>query len=137
MELKIRHASMPLVIAYKFRSSSQIPFALDIIFERRLYCSDWWSLNDIVEGTPVISCPRGRQQQFLAHAEAVQKHMEGLRVCSLSLTFNSHLLWAHYASSWDGLALEVELPDRSKNIHTVEYGGFMCPADSSTVRSAA
>jgi len=116
------------MIAYKFRSSAQIPFALDIIFEHRLYCSDWRSLNDIVEGTPVISCPRERERHFLAHADAVQKHMEGLRVCSLSLTFNSHLLWAHYASAWDGLAVQVEVPDLSENVHRVDYRGFMCPA---------
>src|SRR5712672_221559 len=117
------------MIAYKFRSSTQIPFALDVIFERRLYCSDWQSLNDIVEGTPVISCAPGRERYFQAHADAVQKHMKGLRVCSLSLTFNSHLLWAHYASAWDGLAVEVEVPDVSENIHRVEYRGFMCIVD--------
>src|SRR5882762_34248 len=55
--------------------------------------------------------------------------MEGLRVCSLSLTFKSHLLWAHYASAWDGLAVEVELPDLSEDVHRVEYRGFMCLVD--------
>jgi hypothetical protein len=117
------------MIAYKFRSSTLIPFALDIIFENRLYCSDWRGFNDIVEGTPVISCPRGRKRYFQAHADAVQKHMERLRVCSLSLTFDSHLLWAHYASSWDGLAVEVEIPEPSQNVHNVDYRGFMCPLD--------
>jgi hypothetical protein len=50
-------------------------------------------------------------------------------VCSLSLTFDSHLLWAHYASAWDGLAVEIEIPDLSPEVYRVEYGGFMCPID--------
>jgi hypothetical protein len=50
-------------------------------------------------------------------------------VCSLSLTFDSHLLWAHYASAWDGLALEIEIPDSSPGLYNVQYGGFMCMVD--------
>ena len=117
------------MIAYKFRSSAQIPFALDIIFERRLYCATWRGLNDIVEGTPVISCPRERAKDFETHLRAVQKQMEGLRVCSLSQTFDSHLLWAHYASAWDGLAVEIEIPDLAPDVYEVKYGGFMCPVN--------
>jgi len=45
------------------------------------------------------------------------------------MTFDSHLLWAHYASAWDGLALEIEIPDSSPEIHKVEYAGFMCVVD--------
>jgi hypothetical protein len=87
------------MIAYKFRSSTQIPLALDIIFERRLYCAEWQNLNDIVEGTVVMSSPRDKAEEFQTHGAAVHKYMQGLRVCSLSMTFDSHLLWAHYASA--------------------------------------
>lgn len=117
------------MLAYKFRSSTQIPFALDIILKRRLYCAEWHSLNDVAEGTIATSSPLERHEEFGAHAEAVQKITKKLRVCSLSLTFDSHLLWAHYASSWDGLALELEIPDSSPEVHEVEYGGFMCVVD--------
>ena len=41
----------------------------------------------------------------------------------MSLTFDCHLLWAHYASGFSGMALEVELPDESPFVHTVQYGG--------------
>ncbi|MGD9874527.1 MAG: hypothetical protein AB7T27_09695 [Kiritimatiellia bacterium] len=36
--------------AYKFKSAAQIPHALDIILNNRLYCADWSSLNDPMEG---------------------------------------------------------------------------------------
>ncbi len=45
-----------------------------------------------------------------------------IKVCALSQTFDCHLLWAHYASGFSGLALEVELPD-SPCVKTVTYGG--------------
>jgi hypothetical protein len=45
------------------------------------------------------------------------------RICSLSKTFDSHLLWAHYASGFSGLAVEVELPDHAHNVRVVEYRG--------------
>ncbi|HSY99985.1 MAG TPA: hypothetical protein VK788_10835 [Terriglobales bacterium] len=97
---------------------------MDIIFEQRLYCPDWRSLNDAVEGTPVFSCRREEVKRYSRYADQVMKEMDRIRVCSLSLTFDSHLLWAHYASGWDGLAIEVELPQKDGAIREVEYGGF-------------
>lgn len=36
--------------AFKFRPSSKIEFALDILINRRLHCADWRALNDPMEG---------------------------------------------------------------------------------------
>lgn len=49
------------------------------------------------------------------------------RVCSLSRTFDSHLLWGHYASGWDGFAIEIDIAESS--LHEVQYKGFMCCLD--------
>jgi hypothetical protein len=124
------------MLAYKFRSSSQIPFALDVIFNRRLYCVDWHALNDAAEGTPAMSAPRGKQAEYLKYADEVMQHMDRIRVCSLSQTFDCHQLWAHYASSWDGLAIEIELPDESNQIRKVDYSGFYCVIDPNRADSA-
>src|ERR1035438_2541393 len=124
------------MLAYKFRSSSQIPFALDVIFNRRLYCADWHALNDAAEGTPVMSAPRGKQAEYLRYADEIMQHMDRIRVCSLSQTFDCHQLWAHYASSWDGLAIEIELPDESNQIRKVDYSGFYCVIDPNRADSA-
>lgn len=48
---------------------------------------------------------------------------KGLKVCSLSKTYDCHLLWAHYASGFDGLAIEIELPEYSPEIRQIEYRG--------------
>lgn len=113
--------------AYKFRSSSQFEFALDIILNNRLYCSDWRNLNDPMEGmfvygsgAPGASDPKERVAQII-------EQKRGLKVCSLSKTFDCHLLWAHYASGFSGIAIEVDIPERSSSIKHIQYGGVFGP----------
>jgi hypothetical protein len=53
----------------------------------------------------------------------IVREKKRLRVCSLAETFDCHLLWAHYASGFSGMAIEVELPDDSPAIRKVSYGG--------------
>jgi hypothetical protein len=55
--------------------------------------------------------------------ERIIREKQRLKICSLSRTFDCHLLWAHYASGFDGVALEVELPEHSSKIKTVSYRG--------------
>jgi hypothetical protein len=95
--------------AYKFRSSAQIAFALDIIFAQRLHCADWSTFNDPREGFFEYSL------NDRAKADAIVQAKTHYEVCCLSKTIKSRLLWAHYASGFDGLAIEVELPDRDRN----------------------
>lgn len=111
------------VKAYKFRSSSQLPFALDIIFNSRLYCADWRNLNDPMEGMFVYSYGTAEGRDYKEEVAQIIEHKKRLKICSLSKTFDCHLLWAHYASGFDGLAIEVELPDRSPVIKSVDYRG--------------
>jgi hypothetical protein len=113
--------------AYKFRSAAQLPFALDIIFNSRLYCADWRNLNDPMEGMFVYSYNSTAGLDVKEQVARIIEEKQGFRVCSLSRTFDSHLLWAHYASGFDGLAIEVELPDASPVIKKVEYGGVFAP----------
>ena len=108
--------------AFKFRSAQNIEYALDIILENRLFCSDWKNLNDPMEGmfaysTKVDSPDVQRIVRSIGTKKARYK------VCSLSRDFQSHLLWAHYAGGFDGLAIEVELPDHDPNIRQVDYRG--------------
>ena len=114
--------------AYKFRPASNIEFALDIILNRRLFCADWKNLNDPMEGMFAYS----------SHTDspAVERIVEGIgsqkalyKICSLSADFQSHLLWSHYAGGFDGLAIEVELPDNNPNIQPVQYRGVFAFLD--------
>jgi hypothetical protein len=40
-------------------------------------------------------------------------------VCALTKSFDNHLLWAHYANGYSGVAIEVEIEDT--DVTTVTY----------------
>lgn len=109
--------------AYKFRSPDSIEFALDIILNERLHCADWRELNDPMEGKFTYSYTPGEEETARRIARAIGRSKSGYRVCSLSRSFQSHLLWAHYANGFHGLAIEVDLPDDEPNIQPVSYRG--------------
>lgn len=109
------------MLAYKFRSPSQLKFALDIILEKRLYCSDWEKLNDPMEGIFRYSYRSDQRSVYDEFVRILHREKKRLLVCSLSKTFNSHLLWAHYAEGFRGLAIEVDLPEDPDRIRSVEY----------------
>lgn len=111
--------------AYKFKAAEQIPHAFDIIFNSRLYCADWSNLNDPMEGMFAYSYKSGTgvEEDVKRTVEKIVREKKQLRVCSLSETFDCHLLWSHYASGFSGLAIEVELPDNSPSVRKVTYRG--------------
>ena len=109
--------------AYKFRGSDQFDLALDIIFNNRLYCSDWSRLNDPMEGSFVYSHSSTDEADYKSIVQEIIEKKQQIRICSLSRTFDCHLLWAHYASGFDGLAVEVELPEDDERIKDVFYRG--------------
>jgi hypothetical protein len=111
------------MLAYKFRSASQLHFALDIILNSRLHCSDWRELNDPMEGQFGYSYRTTDEQDHAEEVAEIISHKRDLLICSLSKTFDCHLLWAHYASGFAGLAIEVQLPDDGHNVRVVEYRG--------------
>jgi hypothetical protein len=51
------------------------------------------------------------------------KHKRRIRICAFSRTFNSHLPWAHYASGFSGLAIEIDLPADLPELKQVTYRG--------------
>jgi hypothetical protein len=109
--------------AFKFRSSSQIDFAFDIIFNQRLHCADWSRLNDPMEGIFSYSFSSTGGEDPKQRVAKIIREKQRIKVCSLSRTFDCHLLWAHYASGFSGVAVEVELPDDPKKVKIVNYRG--------------
>ena len=112
------------MLAYKYRSSSQFDFALDIVFNDRLYCADWTTLNDPMEGLFSYHYDdENSEADFDKKADQIINHKNKIKICSLSETPNSILLWAHYANGFDGFAIEVEIPDPTphNSINKIEY----------------
>lgn len=121
--------------AYKFRAASQIAFALDIIINRRLFCSDWKMLNDPMEGMFVYSHQSSDGYDYKKVVQQIIEEKKRLKICSLSATFDSHLLWAHYAGGFDGLAIEVEIPDNHRSVKKVDYRGVFAHVSMPNGRS--
>jgi len=93
---------------FKFRSEEQFGYAMDIILNKRLYCADWRKMNDPMEGGAVPDVDKVYSGE-IAYNKVVDVKQK-LRICSLSTTFNSHLLWAHYANGFKGMSIEVDVP---------------------------
>jgi len=49
----------------------------------------------------------------------VETRARELRVCALTSGIDNHLLWAHYAGGYGGVAIEVDIPE--SDAKTVEY----------------
>lgn len=96
---------------YKFRELDKN--AIDILVNRRLYCPTWEALNDPHEAKMLVN--DGSKINFHMNPNGLKRHgisVEkcNVRVCSLSSTWCSNLLWSHYAAGQRGIAIGVELP---------------------------
>lgn len=120
--------------AFKFRSSSKIEYALDILINRRLHCADWRALNDPMEGLFVYAT-NGQESWAERVVKGIGDAKSRYRVCSLSRDFQSHLLWAHYARGFDGLAIEVDLPDDDPRVREVQYRGVFAFLDADDMQN--
>lgn len=117
------------MIAYKFRAASQIAFAFDIIINKRLFCSEWVNLNDPMEGMFAYSVGLKPGFDVAKRVMGITNAKRKYKICSLSSTYDSHLLWAHYAGGFDGVAIEVELPDNDPDIKKVTPRGVFAFVD--------
>jgi hypothetical protein len=80
-----------------------------------------------MEGALAVSFRNNDNIKIKELFDKVNKEKDLIRVCSLSETYDSHLLWAHYASGFTGLAIEIELPETHPLIRRISYGGvFAC-----------
>ncbi len=111
------------MLAYKFRSPAQMSYSLDIIFNDRLFCADWSRLNDPMEGIFIYSYEASDEADYSKKVDEIQQHKKRIKICSLCKTYNCHLLWAHYAAGFSGMAIEIELPDDCSKVREVTYGG--------------
>lgn len=115
--------------AYKFRSASQIEFVFDILLKRRLYCADWRRLNDPMEGM-FASVHREAERPYVQQVVmGIRDAKRRYKVASLAGTFDCHLLWAHYAGGFDGVAIELDLPDNDPMVRPVLYRGVFSSVD--------
>ncbi|HOD12369.1 MAG TPA: DUF2971 domain-containing protein [Candidatus Omnitrophota bacterium] len=113
---------------YKYKSLSNLGHVYDILLNKRLYCASIDKLNDPFEGmfslryltgikrekSPAGSLVRGEYESSSSSdpkAEKINTLVKNKRICCLSEKNDDVLLWAHYADSCAGIAIEIEVPD--------------------------
>jgi hypothetical protein len=97
---------MFMQILYKYRSLNNWKFALDILLNSRLYAAPFETLNDPMEGRYVYFGDKVTRQ----FKNAIQKRRAGWKICSLSKTASSTVMWSLYADGHRGITLGVGVP---------------------------
>lgn len=138
---------------YKFRSlygQKARKYALDIIKNERLYCSDYKKLNDPFEGLfYIIFYPqfgRGFGPGFQTkenkksvndlsenNAESWTKIIDESKICSLSKTRHDVRMWSLYADSCGGIAIEIDFPNYTSGFWKVNYEKALMKYDANTM----
>ncbi len=103
---------------YKYRSISNTIFLLDILVNKRLFASEFDSLNDPMEGHFRYRKSKvGRD--LISEIRSLKKE---LKICSLSKKANDTLMWSYYGDGHKGVAIGVEVADDDEyDIRSVTY----------------
>lgn len=102
-------------LLYKYRALDNWKFVLDAITESRLYAATFDSLNDPMEGRYYYFGTNVSQE----YKKAILQNRRQLRICSLSATRISTLLWSYYGGSHKGVALGVTVKPRQSPAPTI------------------
>lgn len=119
------------MLVYKFKSlggaspedrNTKMQYILDIIENSRLFCSPYDKLNDPMEGYfEAAADNRSEFKQLSSMIDGIVRNHSRFRICSLSADCKSHLMWAHYANGFRGIAIELNVRKRVNHIEEVEY----------------
>jgi Protein of unknown function (DUF2971) len=102
---------------YKFRPlyGDWLGWVKDIITTGNFRLSEWNKLNDPMEGFFYYD---SRFEELLNNFQNLK---EKRRVCCFSKNMNNILQWAHYADSFKGVAIEIEIKNDHENLYPIDY----------------
>lgn len=120
---------------YKYRSLENWKFVLDAMAHSRLYAATFETLNDPMEGR-YYYFGAGVSSEFRRAVIASRKQF---RICSLSRTKTSTLLWSYYGGGHKGIAIGVQIRPRQRPaplVRDVSYDNGVHVHGGSRSRSA-
>lgn len=91
-----------------------------MIYNKRLWCAKWDTLNDPLEGRYEIFFSN-IDENFL---KIVESKRNSYRICSFSKSLDNFLLWSHYSSGHKGIAIEIDIPENLPDLCKVNYQPF-------------
>lgn len=118
---------------YKYRGLQGLDRTLDIVLNERIYCAEYIDLNDPFEGMLNVIVSRGSEYpmpygshygmseyQQMSITEAAPD-VSSTRVGSLCGAMNDVRMWALYADSFSGIAIELDIDQGTPELHKVDY----------------
>jgi len=102
---------------YKYRSLSNLQFALDILVNKRLYAAEFTKLNDPMEG--LFTYGEGSVPDWIADALYHQKRT--LRILSLCEQPDNMLMWSYYSEGHRGFVVGGDIADDNVKAVSVRY----------------
>ena len=105
---------------YKYRSIDNFKFFVDIIINERLYAAPYQDLNDPMEGHYLYR----KGEIDTEWLELISNQKNNVRICALSETPASMLMWSHYSDSHKGVCIEVEVSLKDYDIRQMHYGSL-------------
>ena len=105
---------------YKFTSLAKIDRVIDVFVNKRLYASNYKSLNDPMEGFYFKDLNiNNRVSDFIYNQK------QEIRICSFTDKLENNLMWAHYADSFKGIAIGFELTRQHEyDVFPMNYNGL-------------
>ncbi len=99
---------------YKYRSLQSFAYVADILLNQRFHGAFFNELNDPMEG--LFYAKYGLDKEII---QAMEQQLSQYRVVSFSSDPRNVLLWAHYADSFKGICIGVEIDDNL--VHQISY----------------
>lgn len=117
------HKEMKL---YKLKSlhGDGLLHVVDLIVNERIYLSTHEFMNDINEAHWKCVGDCIRDIPFRETAQEFRKHADSIRFTCFIEDICNHLMWAHYAGGFRGVALEYEIDPSRHRVKKIDYRGM-------------
>ena len=103
-------------VLFKYRSTQNWKYLLDIFLRKRLYAAAYQEMNDPMEGRFFYDNDK-ICEEFI---RAVQNQKKAWRICSLSQNHRNTLMWSYYADGHRGIVVGIRVKDPIAKGYTVK-----------------
>jgi len=104
-------------IIYKYRTTENFKYFVDIILNNRLYAAKYNTMNDPMEGQYLYK--DGALDKTVL--DLIYSQKEHYKLCSLSKKSNNFLMWSHYANGHRGVAIGVRIDNTKYTVKEIDY----------------
>ena len=115
------------MILYKYKSIDEksLPYVIDMLVNERIYLTCESEVNDPTEGGFKLDKDNYSEtglstEEIRQKFEEIHNIRKNIRFTCFCKDYDNHLLWAHYAGGYSGIALEYEINENDPNFPLIE-----------------